>query len=133
MMRFLQGPVVMILAVVTTCYGDTDDFDERVRVTQANAARYDVRVEFHTGAQLLTVKMPYAPAGTLFDNAILWYSSGEHDLKIPVGVKKNDEKLFIAFWATRTVLNASTLSIRFHRENEVEGLVYVLAMKDFLP
>jgi hypothetical protein len=47
--------------------------------------------------------------------------------------KKKEERLFIAFWATRTVLNASTLSIRFHRNNDVEGLVYVLAMKDFLP
>jgi len=118
--------------VATACYGDTDDFDKRVGVTRRNAERYQIRVDFHTGAELFTVEMPYAPKGMLFDNAVLAFSSAQHDLKIPVAVKKHDEELFVAFWGTRALLNASTLSIRFHRKDDVEGLIYVLRLKDLL-
>ncbi len=116
-------------------WGLTVDFDKYIPVTPANAKDHGVTFDYHGPIPaLITVTMPYEKKKAVFDEAQLVVSTGEQYFKIPVSGKKNeDKKLFVAFWMDRKTLRQATLRIRFEEKGKLEGTVFVIHCKEFVP
>ncbi len=116
-------------------YGTTIDFSKYIRVTPTNAAQHGIKFFYHAPVPaLVTVEMPYTKGERTFDEAVLEFGSSKQHFKIPVqGQKQDGDTLFVAFWMDRQTLRESSLKIRFSKRADIEPIVFVFSLKEFVP
>ena len=127
--------ILIILFIVTPTFGLTVEVGEYIYIGPTNASNYGISFEyFHPVPPLVTIQMPYTMDEASFDEAILAYSSGEQHFKIPIYGKMNDNgNLTLAFWMDLATLYNSTITVRFEKEGDIIGRVFMFICKDFVP
>ena len=117
----------------SSTWGLTIDFDNYICVSPTNSSIHGITFEY-SAPSLVRIEMPYATGKAVFDTAILEVSAEKHSFKIPVYGKKNEqENLFIAFWMAVDTLRQATINIRFEEDGVLEGTVFMIKCKDFVP
>ena len=133
-MKYLSA-IILSLLMGTHTWGLTVDFDKYIRVSPTYASSNGITFEFSRPiSPLVTIEMPYPKGNAVFDKAILAVSDGERHFKIPVYGEKNEQQnLLVGFWMDLDTLRQATLNIRFEEAGVLEGTVFTIEFKDFVP